>query len=150
MYPKSPKGSEVRKCIFALDRPKKVVKSIILGSEIKCLDVKNTLFRYSCSTKCLWVKKKWPENAFPPVKVICFSPLAYVYCVLICLWASQGIEKQPRHILHRGNPTVRWVFLVQGIMLWTRLTGGSCSGAVARVENPGLDEGPSSIRYTLR
>ena len=83
-------------------------------------------------------------------KVICFSPLAYVYCVLICLWASQGIEKQPRHILHRGNPTVRWVFLVQGIMLWTRLTGGSCSGAVARVENPELDEGPSSIRYTLR
>jgi hypothetical protein len=37
-----------------------------------------------------------------------------------------------------------------GIMLWTRLTGGSCSGAVARVENPELDEGPSSIRYTLR
>ena len=65
--PQKSKGSEVRKCIFALDRPKKVVKSIILGSEIKCLDVKNTLFRYSCSTKCLWVKKKWPENAFPPV-----------------------------------------------------------------------------------
>jgi hypothetical protein len=31
-------------------------------------------------------------------------------------------------------------------MLWIRLTGGSCSAAVARVENPELDEGPSSIR----
>jgi hypothetical protein len=34
-------------------------------------------------------------------------------------------------------------------MLWIRLTGGSCSAAVARVENPELDEGPSSIRSSV-